>query len=60
MDIVEQIKGAVAGHEDEIVQGIDKVGDAVDQATDGKFADQVDQAQDFLKDQLFQASDQTQ
>ncbi|MBK9696958.1 MAG: antitoxin [Propionibacteriaceae bacterium] len=60
MDIVEQIKGAVAGHEDEIVQGIDKVGDAVDQATDGKFADQVDQAQDFLKDQLGQASDQTQ
>ena len=60
MDIVEQIKGAVAGHEDEIVQGIDKVGDAVDQATDGEFADQVDQAQDFLKDQLGQASDQTQ
>ena len=60
MDIVEQIKGAVAGHEDEIVQGIDKVGDAVDQATDGKFADQVDQAQDFLKDVLGKATGPTQ
>ncbi len=60
MDIVEQIKGAVAGHEDEIAQGIDKAGDAVDQATDGKFADQVDQAQGFLKDTLGKATEPTQ
>ncbi len=52
MDFVEQIKGAVAGHEDEIAKGIDTVGDAVDQATKGQFAAQVDQAQEFLKDQV--------
>jgi len=52
MDIVEQIKGAVAGHEEQLNQGIDKVGDLVDQATGGQYAAQVDQAQDFLKDQL--------
>ncbi len=52
MDIVEQIKGAVAGHEEEISQGIDKVGDMVDQATGGQYVAQVDQAQDFLKSQL--------
>ncbi|MEN0072057.1 MAG: antitoxin [Propionicimonas sp.] len=52
MDIVEQIKGAVAGHENEINQGIDSVGDAVDQATGDQYAAQVDQAQDFLKSQV--------
>ncbi len=60
MDIVEQIKGAVAGHENEVAQGIDKVGDLVDQATDGKFAAQVDQAQEFLRDQLGKADEPTQ
>lgn len=52
MDIVEQIKGAVAGHEAEVAEGIDKVGDFVDEKTGGQYAAQVDQAQDFLKDQL--------
>lgn len=52
MDIVDQIKGAVAGHEDEIKEGLDKVGDLVDEKTGGQFAAQVDQAQDFLKGQL--------
>jgi hypothetical protein len=52
MDIVEQIKGAVAGHEAEVAEGIDKVGDFVDDKTGGQYAAQVDQAQDFLKEQL--------
>lgn len=52
MDIVEQIKGAVAGHEAEVVEGIEKVGDFVDDKTGGQYAAQVDQAQDFLKEQL--------
>ena len=52
MDIVDQIKGAVDGHEDQIKQGIDQVGDAIDQATGEKFSEQIDQAQDFLKGQL--------
>ncbi len=52
MDIVEQIKDAVAGHETQISEGIDKVGDLVDEKTGGQYAAQVDQAQDFLKSQL--------
>lgn len=52
MDIVDQIKDAVAGHEDTVKQGIDYVGDAADQATGGQHAAQVDQAQDFLKGQV--------
>jgi len=52
MDIVEQIKGAVAGHEAEVAEGIEQVGDFVDDKTGGQYAAQVDQAQEFLKDQL--------
>lgn len=52
MDIVEQIKGAVAGHEAEVAEGIEKIGDFVDEKTGGQYAAQVDQAQAFLKDQL--------
>ena len=52
MDIVEQIKDAVAGHEAEVAEGIEKVGDFVDDKTGGQYAAQVDQAQEFLKGQL--------
>ncbi|HMQ38894.1 MAG TPA: antitoxin [Micropruina sp.] len=56
MDFVDKIKGAVAGHEDQIEGAIDQAGDFVDSKTDGKYAAQVDQAQDFLKDQVRQVA----
>ncbi|PKQ32551.1 MAG: antitoxin [Actinobacteria bacterium HGW-Actinobacteria-2] len=52
MDIVEQIKDAVEGHETEVKQGIDAVGDFIDSQTGGQYTAQVDQAQDFLKGQV--------
>ena len=52
MDIVDQIKGAVAGHKDEVKQGIDAVGDTEDNATGGQYVAQVDQAQAFLSEQV--------
>lgn len=52
MDFVEKIKEATAGHKDQIEGAIDQVGDFLDSKTDGKYAAQVDQAQDFLKDQV--------
>lgn len=52
MGIFDDIKAAADSHEDQVEQGIDKVADVIDQKTGGKFADQVDQAQDFLKDKL--------
>ena len=52
MDFVDQIKGAVSGHDDQIEGAIDKGGDFIDSKTDGKYASQVDQAQNFLKEQL--------
>lgn len=56
MDFVDKIKGAVAGHEDQIEGAIDQAGDFVDSKTDGKYAAHVDQAQDFLKDQVRQVA----
>ncbi|MGC3993574.1 MAG: antitoxin [Propionicimonas sp.] len=52
MDIVDQIKGAVAGHEADVAGGIEKIGDLLDEKTGGQYAAQVDQAQQFLKEQL--------
>ena len=52
MGIADSLSNALSGHEDEIKEGIDKVGDFIDSKTEGKFADKVDQVQDFLKDKL--------
>ena len=52
MDFVEQIKEAVSDHADQIKEGVDMVGDFIDEKTDGKFAAQVDQARAFISDQL--------
>lgn len=52
MDFVDKIKGAVSGHEDKVEGAVDQAGDFVDSKTDGKYAEQVDQGQQFVKDQL--------
>ena len=52
MGIFDQIKDAAQAHGVDVGQGIDKVGDLVDEQTGGQYAAQVDQAQDFLKGQL--------
>lgn len=51
-DVTEKIKSAVGEHEEQIEAAIDQVGDFIDGKTGGKFADKVDQAQDFLKDNI--------
>lgn len=55
MGAFDEIKNAVNDHGDQVKDAIDKVGDVIDNKTDGKFADKVDQAQDFLKDQVDKA-----
>ena len=52
MEFVDKIKDALAGHEDQVKDAVDKAGDFIDDKTDGQFAGQVDQVQDFLKGQL--------
>lgn len=52
MGIFDDIKNAADANEAQVEGGIDKVGDAVDGRTGGQYAGQVDQAQEFLKDQI--------
>lgn len=52
MGIFDKIKDAVGGNSEQVEGAIDKAGDFVDEKTDKKYADQVDQAQEFLKDKV--------
>ncbi|WP_232548083.1 antitoxin [Propioniciclava soli] len=50
MGIFDDIKNTADAHEAQVEAGIDKAGDAVDRKTGSRYAEQVDQAQDFAKD----------
>jgi hypothetical protein len=52
MGLMDNLSAAVGGHEDQVKDGIDKLGDLVDDKTGGQYAGQVDQAQDFLKSRV--------
>ena len=53
-DIVDKAKDLAADHPDQVDQGIDKAGDAVDARTGGTHVSQVDKAQEAVKDRLGQ------
>lgn len=57
MEIFDKITDAVGGNSDQVDSAIDKVGDLVDEKTGGQFEGQVDQAQQFLKDQVAKAAE---
>ncbi|NHB85898.1 antitoxin [Tessaracoccus sp. HDW20] len=52
MGILDDLGGLAKEHEQKIEEGIEKAGDLVDEKTEGKYADKVDQAQDFANEQL--------
>jgi len=52
MGIFDKAKDALSGQEDKVDAGIEKAGDMVDQKTDGKYVEQVDQGQELTKDRL--------
>ena len=54
MGIFDDIKNAADANEDKVEAVIDQVGDFVDEKTGGQYAAQVDQAQDFRKNQVGQ------
>lgn len=49
-DLADKAKSFINEHEAQVDQAVEKVGDEIDQHTDGKFAGTVDQAQSFLED----------
>jgi hypothetical protein len=48
----DKVKDLAGGHEDQVDQGLDKVGDVVDDKTGGKYSDQIDQGKDKAGDFL--------
>lgn len=50
MSFLDKAKDLLAGHDDKVDEAIEKAGDVVDDKTGGKYAGQVDQAQDVLQE----------
>ncbi|WP_367437315.1 antitoxin [Streptomyces celluloflavus] len=52
MSVLDKLKSLLKGHEDQAGKGVDKAGDFVDKKTEGKHSEQVDKAQEKLKDEF--------
>ena len=52
MGIFDRAKEALSGHSEQVDAVIDKAGDFIDEKTEGKYAEQVDQGQQAAKEKL--------
>jgi len=52
MGIFDRAKDALSGQEDKVDAGVEKAGDMVDEKTEGKYTEQVDEGQDMASDKL--------
>ena len=52
MGIFDKAKDALSGQQDKVEAGVEQAGDMVDEKTQGKYAEQVDQGQEMAKDKL--------
>jgi MT0933-like antitoxin protein len=56
MGIFDKAKDAMGEHGEQVDAGIEKAGDFVDERTDSKHVDQVDQGQEMAKEKLRKGS----
>lgn len=56
MGIFDKAKDAMGEHGEQLDAGIEKAGDFVDERTDSKYVDQVDQGQEMAKEKLRKGS----
>ncbi|WP_078324897.1 antitoxin [Mycobacteroides salmoniphilum] len=47
--LIDKLKSLLAGNKDKVNQAVDKVGDAIDSKTGGKYSSVVDKVQDAAK-----------
>ncbi|WP_395297968.1 antitoxin [Kitasatospora hibisci] len=52
MSMMDRLRQMLKGHEAQAEKAVDGAGDAVDERTQGKYAGQVDTAQEKAKDQF--------
>jgi hypothetical protein len=58
MSMFDKAKDLLSEHGDKVDEGIDKLGDLIDEKTGGEHVDKVDTAQEKLKEQLDKLDDQ--
>jgi hypothetical protein len=56
MGIFDKAKDAMGEHGEQVDAGTEKAGDFVDERTDSKYVDQVDQGQEMAKEKLRKGS----
>lgn len=52
MGIFDKAKDAMSGQQDKVDAGVERAGDMVDDRTESKYAEQLDQGQEMAKDKL--------
>ena len=52
MGIFDRAKDALSGQREHLDTAVEKVGDFVDEKTEGRYAEQVDKGQDMTRDKL--------
>lgn len=52
MGIFDKAKDAMSGQQDKVDAGVERAGDMVDDRTESKYAEQMDQGQEMAKDKL--------
>ena len=52
MGIFDKAKDAMSGQQDKVDAGVERAGDMVDDRTESKYAEQVDEGQEMAKDKL--------
>lgn len=52
MGIFDKAKDAMSGQQDKVDAGVERAGDMVDDRTESKYAEQVDQGQEVARDKL--------
>ena len=57
MGIFDRAKDALSGQQDKVDASIEKIGDMVDERTESKYAQQVDQGQDMVKNKFREMMD---
>ena len=58
MSMFDKAKDLLGQHGDKVDQGIEKLGDLVDEKTGGQHADKVDTAQEKIREQLGKLNEQ--
>ncbi|MEV5986590.1 antitoxin [Streptomyces sp. NPDC052051] len=59
MSVMDKLRHLLSGHEDQESKGIDQGGDYIDDRTQGRYSDQIDQGEQTAQDRMRSQQDDT-